>query len=407
MTEADQKVSDQLVVLIQIIFGFVLAQSFSGYAIVILSPWEPQNRIAFFALLVIYITTVLSWMDWHVTMALRPYNLNPAAGLLHIEQFRVFSDLLIVSIYAFALLSIESLAKDPGGDASKYLWSFPAIFISYAISGVLRRISYGSIASSLRPILTFLALYALVAGLYWYQRRTQHQDATTLNAAALFVCLALMLAYRLVRRRIGNTNRARKAAGLKIGVDVDGVLANQITGILPRLKRRLNVTLRYEDVTDWKLPLDGSDIAKEILIAMQDSDYLLSMPVHNHARDVVTELYRSHSIKILTARPLGSEPYTKTWLQKNGIQYDSLASVKEKEKSLYATDVLVDDYLGNIKAYLDETNGVAILVDQPWNRDRPTVQTYIDEGRLFVTVGLLDVPRLVASIQLRTPLVVA
>jgi uncharacterized protein len=399
VTETDQKVSDQLVVLIQVVFGFVLAQSFSGYATVILSPWEPQNRVAFFALLVIYITTVLSWMDWHLTMALRPYNLNPAAGLVRIEQFRVFSDLLIVSIYAFALLSVESLAKDAGGDALKYLWSFSAIFLGYTISGVLRRMSYGSLASSLRPILFFLALYVLLGVSYFYLRRSQHHDATALNAVAISLALLLMLAYRLVRRSVRERNRANKVAGLNIGVDVDGVLANQITGILPRLKRRFNVSLMYEDVTDWRLPVNGSDIAKEILIAMQDSDYLLSMPAHSHARDVVAQLYRSHSIKILTARPPESEPFTRTWLEKSGIQYDSLASVREKEKSLYATDILVDDYLGNIEDYLEETKGVAILVDQPWNRDRASVQTYIDQHRLLVTVGLLEIPKLVAAIR--------
>jgi hypothetical protein len=104
MTEADVKVSDQLVRLVQVIFAFVLAQSIGRYDKIILRPLVVGHQLQFFGLLSVYVTAVLSWIDWHVTMVIRPYDFNPRTGRRFVEQCRLFSDLFIVSIYAYMLL---------------------------------------------------------------------------------------------------------------------------------------------------------------------------------------------------------------------------------------------------------------------------------------------------------------
>ena len=78
---------------------------------------------------------------------------------------------------------------------------------------------------------------------------------------------------------------------------------------------------------------------------------------------------------------------------------DGLASVREKEKSLYATDRLVDDYLGNLEEYLTSTNGTAVLRDQPWNQDRAALQSHIDSGRLRVIRSIRELPRIVDEVM--------
>src|SRR5687767_5151291 len=71
-------------------------------------------------------------------------------------------------------------------------------------------------------------------------------------------------------------------------------------------------------------------------------------------------------------------------------------NVKEQKKSLYATDVLVDDYLRNLREYLRNTSGLALLIDQPWNRDRDEeIHTWIKEHRLQVLLSLVEVPPIV------------
>lgn len=396
VTEIDKRVSDQLVRLVQIIFGFVLAQSLGRYDAVVLDPFAPEHRLQALALLGVYITTVLSWIDWHVTMARRPYNFNPKAGKRLTEEMRLLADLFIVSAYAFLLLSVTEVGSPRLADPTRYLVGYVAVFFGYVLSGVLRRISYGPVASALGPIILFLLLDASALGLYEAEGETNEPWHSWL---AVLAPIMLMVSYRLTRRYLRNKRQSIKQQGLRIGFDVDGVLANQIAGVLPRIKRRLGFDLSYEDVTDWRLPLGDSDIAKEILSAMADPDYIMNMPVHTDARLVLDKLYPKHIVKVLTARPPEAEQWTESWLDKNALNHDGVASVREKEKSLFATDVLIDDYIGNIEEYLSSTNGTAVLVDQPWNRGRDALQHYLDEGRLYVVTTVTEVPGVVERVH--------
>lgn len=106
MDKLEDNVSDQLVRLVQIIFGFVLAQGLGRYEDVILNPLSSkENIIKFFALLAIYLTVILSWIDWHVTMKLRPYYFRNCR-----EQIRLLADVAIVCLYAIIIFSIKDFS---------------------------------------------------------------------------------------------------------------------------------------------------------------------------------------------------------------------------------------------------------------------------------------------------------
>ncbi len=97
---------------------------------------------------------------------------------------------------------------------------------------------------------------------------------------------------------------AEKHRRLRIGVDVDGVLADQIRGVLPRIKQRHGVTLTPEQVIHWKLPIGDTDIAQEIVAAMtSDTDYVRSMRPHDGAVPAIRALYRENWLVVVTARP--------------------------------------------------------------------------------------------------------
>lgn len=395
MTEVDKRVSDQLVRLVQIIFGFVLAQSIGRYDDVVLNPFGGIYRLQAVALLGVYVTTVLSWIDWHVTMVLRPYNFNPQAGRRVPEELRLFSDLFIVSAYAFLLLAVREIGTSGDADLTKYLVGYVGVFVGYLSSGLLRRWTYGPVASAIRPIAIFLCLNGIVFATYEWLA----DDSAWSTWLYVLVPVGMMVAYRIVRRHLRKQKEIAKRAGLRIGFDVDGVLANQINGVLPRIRRRLGMDLSYDDVTDWRLPLGDTDIANEIGSAMTDPDYIMGMQPHVGAQAVLNALYPHHTIKVLTARPPDAEQWTGAWLDKNALNHDGIASVREKEKSLLATDILVDDYIGNISEYLGSTNGTAILVDQPWNRDRTELMHHLEDGRLFVIKALPEVLPLIQRIH--------
>ncbi len=407
MTDHNREISNQLVRLVQIIFGFVIAQSFNRYDNVIIHPLSKGNYLATLALGVVYLTTILSWIDWHTTMVLRPYSFNPNGRFRLTEQMRLFADLFVVSAYAYLLLTVRDFVGTPDAYIGRFLLGFPIVFGGYIISGALRCIPYGRLASNLLWILVFggafTVLYTgyalLFNGLNSWRSGILVSSPARFNLLFVILSLVLMVSYRLFRRFSRNRRIRAKEAGLRLGIDVDGVLANQIDSLLPRIRRRLGIELKYEDVTHWRLPLGATDVAAEIVSAMEDPRYILDMPVHDGARDVVNQLYRDNRIQVITARPSEVTGWTNQWLENHGFSVDGMVSVREKAKSFHATDVLIDDYLDNIIEYLENTNGYAILVDQPWNRERDQVAHLVEQGRLVVVKNIRETPSIFDRIK--------
>lgn len=401
MTEQDRRVSDQLVRLIQVIFGIVLAQSLVRYDTVILAPFSRNHFLAFCGLITVFTATILSWIDWHITMEKRPYNLGPGEPLSIYHKLRVFSDVLVVTIYAYVLFAIKDFSDDSSGDISDFILGFMFIFVGYLISGTLRRKVYGRLASTIWLINLFVIIFLAYYFLYAYLVIIGRINIPTLNAGAIALLFATMVFYRFSRTRIKDKKSKRKKAGLRIGIDVDGVIADQITGVIPRIKRRLGISLRYQEVVHWKMPLGQSSIDKEIVFAMEDSNYISSMLMHPFARAIIDDLYEENNISIITARPAHTESWTRLWLTKQGISFDNLYSVQENEKSLYALDMLIDDYIGNILEFLDKTTGYAILINQPWNQDRGGLTDFFEKQRLWVVSSLSEVPAIVELVKNR------
>ncbi len=189
-----------------------------------------------------------------------------------------------------------------------------------------------------------------------------------------------------------------------VGVDLDGVLANQVIGVLPVVEAKYGVTLTYDDIVHWRLPIQSpdaaeSDIAAEIVAAQTDREYVLTMPVHDGAREMLNELSRSHRIVVLTARSGDALNWSVEWLARNDLRFDALTGSKEAMKSEHGVDALVDDYLGNAIEFLQNTSGPVVLVDQPWNRfEREVVADYIGSKRLAVVTSLRAVPSALAAL---------
>lgn len=125
-----------------------------------------------------------------------------------------------------------------------------------------------------------------------------------------------------------------------IAVDIDGVIANQIVNILPIAKEKHGVDLGYNDIKEWDLKVGESDIASIIRDEQRRRRYVANMPTIESARD----------------------------------------------------------YIGNIVKYLQESDGKAILFNQPWNQDRTQLQRYLEDGRLLVAKDWPDVLKKVRQI---------
>jgi 5'(3')-deoxyribonucleotidase len=196
-----------------------------------------------------------------------------------------------------------------------------------------------------------------------------------------------------VQRLLQGSDQVTAERDLTVGIDLDGILADQITGVIPRIRHRLGIDLSYEDISEFRLPVGpSSDIAKEIVLAQADSAYLLEMPVNPGAHDLVEALRRRFRVILITARPESSLALTQRWLDTNGFRFDQVINAKESRKSIYGADVLIDDYTGNVVDFVAHTSGLAILVDRPWNRrDRLELNEELQKGRVVIAKSLAAV----------------
>lgn len=393
--------SEQLVRLPEVVFALVIAQSLINYRDIIVTPFPPgdwsENAVALLALLTIGVTVVMSWYDWHVTMELRPYDM----GCGWPELLRVIADMAVVVVYAYVLFTVDISVGDPVSSIWQFLLGYPIVYGLYLVSGRARQVTFGPMASNLRPILVFalILLAVLVIYLRLYERFTA--SSGLLNILTLTSVLLFVVSYRLERHRMVNRKVTRKRRGLRVGIDVDGVLGNQITGVLPRIEREYGIPLTYSDITEWHYSFGPSDITREILKAQKDRHYLLDMPVHPGARQMLAALYPNHPIDMTTARPAEIRDATESWLHRKRLYYDDLHTTEEAKKSGSGVDILVDDRAENLVEYLQNSNGHGILVRQPWNQDGEELLPWLEEGRASTVDTLSEIPAIVESVALR------
>jgi 5'(3')-deoxyribonucleotidase len=412
VTERDRKISDRLVELVQVIFAFVLAQGLADNRAALLHPMS--HGVALLALVTVYVTTILSWVDWHTLMERQPYRVSMRREhetrrdrqLRSLEYGRLWFDLIIVALYAELLFLVEPLSDRPSGSLARFLFVYLALYVLYVVSGEFRRWAYGPWASLLKANLWFVGVFAALWAVYSLLRTTGchlacgSSPGKWQNVVFLSATLVAVVGYRMWRQRLSARHHQKRLTGLTVGIDIDGVLADQVTEILDRANRRFAQTLVYDDVTEWRLPIGDTDIAALILDAMDDPDYVLNMPLHPGAVELVRSLYPKGPLKIITARPASARQPTAQWLDANRIANNGIVHAKEESKHLYALDVLVDDYLGNVLAFLQHSDGSAVVVDQPWNRDRAALAEFIASNRCVVVRNLSEVAAAIGRLAL-------
>jgi len=396
----DEALSQQMVTMVQVLFAVVLGDGLVTNKDVFLQP--SQSPVASMALLGVFITAVLSWIDWHRTTSANPYLLSRDSDVVPNspltwwpvarEYLRIVVDLCIVALYARLALLVPGIAVNPSATVLPYLETLALVFAAYTVAGVLRKMVFGPRASGLISLgIGFISFTLLAAAYSATAPSTPGKNGVFLSAA-----LALMVIYRLFVRPLEKAlkkNRRRRRS--TVGIDIDGVLADQITGVLERARLKYGLVLRASDITAWDCKLDDEhDIKTEIEEALGHKDYILSMPVRPGAASLINGVAGRHRVLIVTARPESTNELTKHWLTWHGLNsYDCLLHVFPGKKSLAELDYLVDDYPSNIADFLAKGDGRAILVSQPWNHDLLGLDEWLETDRLVVAEDLTEALR--------------
>jgi uncharacterized HAD superfamily protein len=380
-----KKSNDSLFWVVQFLFGIVFGQGLVLYRDLLIDPFLEGNFIPLFALLTIYLTTLFSWKDFSSTMEKSPYG-----GKILFGDIRFYFDVLIVIIYAVTIFSVQKMIpskiESKETDLSFFLFDYVIIFFLYLLSGVVRIIEYGRLASRWKLITIYLLLYTLLwfsAG-WLYSKELFSKE--TMEIIQIGAVLFLTITYRVTRKIVIRVEKNNKKKGLRIAIDVDGVLANQIDYLLPLIETKYGLKLKYCDIVKWDMEIADTNI-KDIIENRQinDDEYIMTMKVIDKAKSYIDILSRKNLIIILTARDTSLDQSTKSWLKGNNIKFDHYINKKSKSKDYYSYDVLIDDYHGNFKNFTDSDNKLLILYDQPWNREFQ-VPTYIKRAKCWKEV---------------------
>lgn len=187
-TDANTKFfSDHLVTLVQVFFAVVIGGGLIEFRQILFSP---QNAVPFWALIVVFVTSIMSWTGYHTSMGKYLYT-HTGFGIL-----RLFTDILIVIAYAFLLFAgtrQEILAES-------YLWGFSAVFLLYVISGLFRRWEYrDKEASKTSLLMGFLISSILVSALFMILLRYMDLDKSLISRIFVWLPLLMMIAFRWLR----------------------------------------------------------------------------------------------------------------------------------------------------------------------------------------------------------------
>lgn len=148
---------------------------------------------------------------------------------------------------------------------------------------------------------------------------------------------------------------------MRILVDIDGVLCEQVQPALDRYNATHLTEFTKADIVTYNKPVGDTSIGS--LIAMIDGDDRPPIP---GAVNAMKALANNHYLVACTSRPGLMKIATEWWLNEHQIECQDVTFTDDKAGE--AGDILIDDYTGHVNAFA-ATGRKAILFDQPWNRN--------------------------------------
>lgn len=179
---------------------------------------------------------------------------------------------------------------------------------------------------------------------------------------------------------------------LRIGLDVDGVLADYMAGVAAvgrklghAMERALHGPSRYGLVEPGWFPTEED--AAAAMEALHGGDAMGRLPLLDPTAPEAVRRLRAagHQVVVVTARDLRSRALTHDWLRRHRIDADEVLFERSKHRA--GCHIYLDDAPHNI-AELREFGAEAVVYDAPYNRDvsGPRVRNVDDFAELVLAV---------------------
>ena len=156
-----------------------------------------------------------------------------------------------------------------------------------------------------------------------------------------------------------------KLSQMRIGVDLDGVVADFTDGWTSQYEKDFGKTISENDITEWGLakPLTHFEEEVDFWNWAKDIDgasIFRNLKTYNNAIEVLVDLsLKGHEIVIISSKPWWSIHDTLMWLGENKIPSKEIHFTEDKWK--VSCDVYIDDAPHQLESFVENVPEKLIL----------------------------------------------
>ena len=166
---------------------------------------------------------------------------------------------------------------------------------------------------------------------------------------------------------------------MKIAVDIDGVLADQVGAVLKVIEKEYGERYSKSDINRAHWRFAGRELWSEIARLLADPEYVLRVPLIEGSQIAVKQL-TEHDVFVVTARRPNAEEATKKWLNAHFPCLTQYYHAKTGAKHNIPSDVLIDDLDMNIVEFVKSNpNRRGILFEHPWSMNETDIKDYSNQ----------------------------
>jgi 5'(3')-deoxyribonucleotidase len=186
--------------------------------------------------------------------------------------------------------------------------------------------------------------------------------------------------------------------GLKIAVDLDGVLAESMIVWCEIANKEYGTHFKMEDLDSWSW-WRRSPISKDGFYRILDEswDHWEKIPpTEAELARKVAKIERFGYLDVVTGRSKRTVEAARNWIEGQKVRYRNFVRVLGwRDKILLDYDVYIDDAPDLMPLISRHPTAWAILYERPWNR------SVSDLPKVLRTNGWTEIPRLLKQIQTR------
>lgn len=158
---------------------------------------------------------------------------------------------------------------------------------------------------------------------------------------------------------------------MKIGIDIDGIIADFVSYFLPKLNKYCKCS--FSDIVNYDFE-KNIDINKEDIKKLWEEcdKYKIykELKIVKGSVGALKKLVKKHDIILITSRHKKHKKDTLHWLKKNEIKFTKLmmaSDIKEKVNMMSKCDLVIEDSL-EVARMVEAREIPVLLFDYPWNK---------------------------------------